>query len=63
MQISTSQIKEMNTLTAKDLMSELGVSERTAYRIIKDVKDLYGIKAKKITRCNLNAYYGIPNSS
>ena len=46
---------ELQILTAKDVANILRVSERTAQRYIKDIKQEFGLKTK-ITKAHLTKY-------
>lgn len=49
----------MNFLTAKEVGEKLGVSQRTAYQLIKDIKNEYQLKTNKITENHLNKYLNV----
>lgn len=50
---------ENGFLSGKDIAFQLDCSIATAFRINKEIKDLYEVKAKKITQRHLNMYLGL----
>ena len=46
-------------VSAKDIMRETGCSEKTAYKLLKDIKEQYEIHAK-VTMAHLIDYFKIP---